>query len=474
MNEEDELFIDPVQKNLANVKKAAWKGFTNFVPGGSLANVVLDQDERGDLQLTEPKYLEAVPFIGEMLNNVFDVSGEEHRRNKEAFNQQVELSKYSSGNVVQTEDGPLYRAEGISSVFQMDKDPEPNLRKTPTKEEKELRINKFVNDLAFTVNKTKRDGTIVPTHISKLQPKGSGYDLLGKAKAEWNQWAKRTGFIRELSDRKMTAYVEHLVGKDKYYDVFWALPNEERFRKGSRHGPNNVRILLDNRMKTFKDSSETILKKLLPTPTKDNLLVFDYDIPRNANESIIINTSPRDLVLKRVDGTVVGRLGDYHDVLYAPYQELKKGLSENIDSRTGRPFITITLPDGTPLPESDIKAQISIWRSSIIRDKIQFIIDEAPTLKGMTKKAKWQYQGSAIQEDMVNFLDKYQFLQPAKRLRAKLKSEGWDRKYGDIETEDQKLDPKFLTEKEARRLKLQNRRVTSLLRSLFGGERLDE
>ena len=98
----------------------------------------------------------------------------------------------------------------------------------------------------FTIDKMKRDGTIVPTHISKLQPKGSGYDLLGIAKAEWNQWAKRTGFIRELSDRKMTAYVEHLVGKDKYYDVFWALPNYQRFRKGSRHGPDNVRILLDN------------------------------------------------------------------------------------------------------------------------------------------------------------------------------------------------------------------------------------
>ena len=93
-------------------------------------------------------------------------------------------------------------------------DPPPKVRKTPGPAEVELRINKWVNDLMFTIDKMKRDGTIVPTHISKLQPKGSGYDLLGIAKAEWNQWAKRTGFIRELSDRKMTAYVEHLVGKD--------------------------------------------------------------------------------------------------------------------------------------------------------------------------------------------------------------------------------------------------------------------
>ena len=161
---------------------------------------------------------------------------------------------------------------------------------------------------------------------------------------------------------------------------------------------------------------------------------------RNANESIVYNTSPQDLVLKRADGTVVGRLGDYHDVLYAPYQELKKGLSENIDKATGRPFYNNYVTRWHTFTESDIKTQISIWRTNIIRDKIQFIIDEAPTLKGMTKKQKFQYQGSAIQEDMVDFLDKYkEVLKPAKRLREKLYKEGWDRKYGGILSEDEKL-----------------------------------
>tara|TARA_B100000131_G_scaffold49777_1_gene44382 strand:+ start:64 stop:1752 length:1689 start_codon:yes stop_codon:yes gene_type:complete len=121
MNDEDDLFISDEQKNLAKVKKAAWTGFTNFVPGGSLANVVLDQNELGDLELTKPKYLEGVPFLGEMLNSVFDVSGEEHRKNKEAFNQQVEIPQYSSGDIVQTESGPLYRAGDIvSNEFQID------------------------------------------------------------------------------------------------------------------------------------------------------------------------------------------------------------------------------------------------------------------------------------------------------------------------------------------------------------------
>ena len=379
---------------------------------------------------------------------------------------------------------PIFTAEELNldptgTTFYSINDPEPNLRKTPTKAERELRINRFVNDLVFTVDKVKRDKTIVPTHISKLQPKGSGYELLGKAKAEWNQWAKRTGFIRQLSDKTMTAYVEHLVGKDKYYDVFWNLPNEKRFRKGSRHGPNNVRILLDNRMKTFKDSSETILKKLLPKPTKDNILLFDYDIPRNANESIIINSSPRDLVLKRADGTVVGRLGDYHDVLYAPYAELKEKLSTNINRDTGRPYITIALPNGTPLPEHDIKAQISIWRTTIIRDKIQFIIDEAPTLKGMTKKAKWQYQGSAIEDDMVEFLDKYKFLEPAKGFRYQLKKEPFQSARGGkpIKTKEDTIEGTFLTkseERKIRRAKYRGRFLSEDINKILGEDRPED
>jgi len=384
------------------------------------------------------------------------------------------IPKYSSGDIVQTKDGPLYRAKDIVSdvFFSTNEDPEPNLRKTPTPAEKELRINKWVNDLAFTVDKVKRDGTIVPTHISKLKPKGSGYAFLDKAKAEWNQWAKRTGFIRELSDKKMTAFVEHLVGKDQYYDVFWNLPNEQRFRKGSRHGPDNVRILLDNRMKSFKDSSETILKQLLPKPTKDNILLFDYDIKRNANESIVINTSPMDLVLKRADGTVVGRLGDYHDVLYAPYEELKEKLGTYINKDTGKPYINKNLS------KKAIKDQISMWRTDIIRDKIQFIIDEAPTLKGMTKKDKWQYQGSAIQDDMVKFLAKYDFLDPAKGFRKQLKSEPFQSSRGGkpVKTEKDKTEGRFLTKTQEQIIKRNKYRRSFSKKDLddiFGPDRDD-
>ena len=100
MNDEDDLFITDEQKNLANLKKLVWTGFkSNPYTGfyGSIANVFLDQNNQGDLELTEPKYLEAIPIFGEILNNIFDVSGEEHRNNKQNFENSQKLIKHGEG-----------------------------------------------------------------------------------------------------------------------------------------------------------------------------------------------------------------------------------------------------------------------------------------------------------------------------------------------------------------------------------------
>tara|TARA_A100000172_G_scaffold61526_1_gene40891 strand:+ start:24 stop:1088 length:1065 start_codon:yes stop_codon:yes gene_type:complete len=348
-------------------------------------------------------------------------------------------------------------------------DQEPVQRKTPGAVEQELLTNRFVNELYTYVDVTNRKGEVIRKHISKIQP--NAYKELGKAKAEWNQWAKRTGYIRLLSDKTMTAYVEHLVGKDKFYDWFWTLPNEQRFRKGSRHGPNNVRILKDNRMKTFKDTAEGILKRLYPNPTVKTGLLFDYEFGPRKGKSIMIDQSPGDLLLKRANGTVVGKLGDYHDVLYAPYQKLVKGLSETINEETGRPFITTKLPDGTPLRDEDIRAQVSLWRTEIIKNKIQLIVEKAPELAGKTKKERNRLMDEAIAKDMVNVLNKHPFLRPGKRLSALLNKEGGNTKYGNIKTEAEKSEGIFLTKTQEREIRRKKLSRGSLFRTIFGEDR---
>jgi len=327
--------------------------------------------------------------------------------------------------------------------------PPPAWRKTPGPAEKALWMNRFENDVFKQLDRKGR-----PIHISKMIP--NAYKELGKFRSEWNTWAKNNQFIRELSDKPATAYVEHLVRKAESMDWFWSLPNEKRFRKGSRHSPNNVRILYDNRYKSLKDASEAILYKLQENTLPINRLVIDLDIPKMKGKSITYKSgTPRDVVIKRVDGTVVGRIGDYYDVLYAPYDELKVKLGTNINPQTNRPYINLMLN------EKLIAEQITKWRTNILRGKLQFIINMAPTLKGKTKKAKFQYQGSAMEQDMVDFLKEYDFLKPAKKLRRQLES---DPEFGlrggkPIVTEKEQLERKFLNKTQERRiLNRKNRR----------------
>ena len=320
--------------------------------------------------------------------------------------------------------------------------PPPSWRKTPSAAEKALWMNRFENDVFMQLDKKGR-----PVHISKMIP--NAYKELAKFRAEWNTWSKNNQFIRELSDKPQTAYVEHLVRKAQSMDWFWSLPNEKRFRKGSRHSPNNVRILYDNRYKSLKDASEAILYDLQSATDPINRLVIDLDIPKMKGKSITYQSgTPRDVVIKRVDGTIVGKIGDYHDVLYAPYEELKVGLGTNINPLTNRPYIDISLS------EKAIREQISMWRTNILRGKISFITNMAPTLKGKTKKAKFQYQGSAMQQDMVDFLAEYKFLKPAKKLRRQLKS---DPAFGlrggkPIKTEKDELEGVFLNKTQERQI----------------------
>ena len=260
-------------------------------------------------------------------------------------------------------------------------------------------------------------------HISKR--KESGYKFLGKFRAEWNRWSKNNNYIHEFADKPSTAYVEHLVGKDKYYDPFWALPNELRFRKGSRHGPYNVRILYNNRMKSFKDASESILKKLHKPKDAMDFILLDWEIDVPPKGSIAVEAAPRDLLVKRVDGTIIGRLGDYHDILYASnnkkavgeFNTLQYKLGAHKNPRTGKPYIDLTKS------QDNIEQQITDWREKIIKDKLQLIIDEEKTLKGMDEASKFQRQSKAVNEDMVNFLTEYAFIKPPEKFEKTFKNQ---------------------------------------------------
>ena len=124
----DELFVDDSQRLLENMKRASWKLF-KYNPwtwkAGVALDTVLKPNERGDLEFTKPQYRKLLPLAGSMAmewysNFIDEVQSldletfQKEKVNLADHNEKVNLlSKNSSGKIVQTEGGTLYRAGDI-------------------------------------------------------------------------------------------------------------------------------------------------------------------------------------------------------------------------------------------------------------------------------------------------------------------------------------------------------------------------
>jgi len=124
--EKDDLFIDDSQRNLANLKKLVWTGYKNFTVPGMYSNIILDQDEQGDLHFTKPKYAEMIPLIGDfvqsqIVDEVFNMSGEEFRHNYDEFKKRKDnkIIKYGEGEYDPGKDTVYIPKEELTQ-FQLD------------------------------------------------------------------------------------------------------------------------------------------------------------------------------------------------------------------------------------------------------------------------------------------------------------------------------------------------------------------
>mgnify|MGYP003116148080 CR=1 FL=1 len=277
--------------------------------------------------------------------------------------------------------------------------------------ERQLRLDQFTDATLLpdgTIDTTnplvyKSEVKVSPRGVPISKRKEAGYKFLGDFASEWNTWSNDARFIDELADAPRTAFVEHLVGKGDRLNWFWDIPDELRFRKGSRHGPDNVRIFYSDRQKKLKDATENILYKMQENMNPMDRLIVEYDIPRMEGKSITVRQPAGDVILRKVDGTIVGRIGDFHDVLYAPTEDLIRGLTTNINPRTGTFYID---PNTT-----DMKRAIRHWREDIIRNKLNSIMDEAPNIEGKSASAVYQEQvGKIIDEEMAAFREEFDFI----------------------------------------------------------------
>ena len=99
------------------------------------------------------------------------------------------------------------------------------------------------------------------------------------------------------------------------------------------------------------------------------------------------------------------------------FNTLQYKLGAHINPRTGKPYLDLTQS------QDNINQQISNWREKIIKDKLQLILNEEKTLKGMDEASKFQRQSEAVNKDMVDTLKEYEFIKPTEGFEKTFRDE---------------------------------------------------
>ena len=252
----------------------------------------------------------------------------------------------------------------------------------------------------------------------------SAYKFLGdEAVSEWNKWIDEVAEkapenltdLRFLATQELRGQVEHMIAKGEHMNWFWQQPNSQRlWRQGSRHGPRNVRVLLNRNYYKTKNRVEQLLygvdetgkatgPGLNPKNPKDRFVV-DIEDASNQKLSILQRNKPGDIVIKRAsDGTVVGRFGEYLDVIYAPDDLLLDFLIKKGKIKSG-------------LSKTATKKALADWRTNILEEKLNLIIDKADDLpQGANfpaRTARYDKTAGALQKDIADFNAEYGELSP--------------------------------------------------------------
>ena len=250
----------------------------------------------------------------------------------------------------------------------------------------------------------------------------------------------RAAFYSVVAENPDFSYVEHLVGKGRHMDWYWMLKNADR------NGPDNVRLLLNDPYKQLKDVVENFGYgtaatnfdgPFLRNPNRQKRLVVDVEMPRQllSKQGIpaIAQNQPGNIIIREAGtptkpGRVIGKFGDYLDVLFRDEAGAIEGLLEQ--ARQGRPALlkqtdafgrrlAVTSSEyrgqpgrarRVPLTQGVIRARYKQWRKELIEERIQEILDKKDTKLSISKKAAEQRINKRILEDMEQLRNEYPWL----------------------------------------------------------------
>ena len=230
--------------------------------------------------------------------------------------------------------------------------------------------------------------------------------------------AEDEGYLaKELSRKSRDTY-----DMDWYWDETYIDKNgvtRPGLNKGDRDASRNVRINFNNRYKALKDVTEQVLYGteadpgvgLLTSDLKNRLIVSIEDIDKR---SFTFNrTQLGDVVIRRAgDNKLVGKLGNYLDVLYPQNNNAKSLLERNvlqqINPNTGAKFTSL-----------------DDFRDYMIRDRVGIILDELPNLSGKSNRQRQRIIDEALAEDLAKLYEDFPFL-PKPKYISEITDKGLD------------------------------------------------
>ena len=251
-------------------------------------------------------------------------------------------------------------------------------------------------------------------------------------------------FYSVVAQNPNFSFVEHLTAKGDYMDWYWDLSGLDR------NASDNVRLLLNDPFKQLKDVVENFGYGTAannysgPFLRGDNLskrLVVDVEMPKQllSKQGIpaIAQNEPGNIVIREAGkmvngkfkkGRVIGKFGDYLDVLFRDESEVIAGLLEQ--ARQGRPALLkrtdrykrrlavtsseLRGPEGRArrqqLSDATIRARFKEWRKEFIEERIQEILNKRTSKLKLSNTKAIQRIDQRILDDMEQIRADYPFL----------------------------------------------------------------
>ena len=260
-----------------------------------------------------------------------------------------------------------------------------------------------------------------------------------------NAQEAEAAFYSAVAENPEFSYVEHLTAKGGYMDWYWDLLSGL-----DRNASDNVRLLLNDPFKQLKDVVENFgygtaannySGPFLRGSNLSKRLVVDVEMPKQllSKQGIpaIAQNEPGNIVIREAGkmvngkfkkGRVIGKFGDYLDVLFRDESEVIAGLQEQ--ARQGRPALLkrtagygrrlavtsseLRGPEGRArrqqLSNATVRARFKEWRKEFIEERIQEILNKRASKLKLSNKQAIQRIDKRILDDMEQIRADYPFL----------------------------------------------------------------